>query len=163
MKTISITTALLISISAAAFSAEKPAREALKVRAQYVLPGSETREPYSGSLFKISFPSPVLDPSDIVGTASKESDNVIFRNPQQITEEGLTERAFEIMLPEPVTGDPAEISFPEKESRSLLFRDPQSITEEGLSEKAFQISYPAAVIGSPDEIRATELKRMSGK
>lgn len=156
MKTISITTAALIALSANVFSAEGPVREDIKVRAQYVLPGSEPTQLNRASLFQINSPEVILEHDELTGSAVK-SGTFRFKNPEAITEEGLSEKAFLLTYPEAVIGDPSEILLPVN-SEKFQFKNPRAITEEGLNEKVFQVSYPAQVIGSPDEIQASELK-----
>lgn len=157
MKTISITIVVLIIMIAAAYSAERPVRKEIKVRAQYVMPGSENRGPEKSSLFNIAFPAPVTEVPAVTDLESSDTRSVRFRDPEEITEEGLSEEAFRISLPAPVIGEPEAISLPDTRVREP-FRKPAAITEEGLTEKAFQISYPEPVIGSPSDIQAHELK-----
>lgn len=157
MKTISITTAALIALSANVFSAEGPVREDIKVRAQYVLPGTEQTQLNKGSLFQISFPEVTLEHDELKSASAVTSGTFRFKNPQAITEEGLTEKAFTLAYPEAVIGDPSEIALPVS-SKKFQFKNPQAITEEGLNEKVFELSYPAMVIGSADDIQAQELK-----
>ena len=157
MKTISITTAIVLALSANAFSLEGPVREDIKVRAQYVLPGSEPTQLNRASLFQISFPEVNLEHDDLVGASAVTSGTFRFKNPEAITEEGLTEKAFLLAYPQPVIGDPSEIVVPVK-SEKFRFKNPQAITEEGLNEKVFELSYPPMVIGSADDIQARELK-----
>ncbi|HEY0897113.1 MAG TPA: hypothetical protein VGE15_11225 [Sphingobacteriaceae bacterium] len=162
MKTISITLVVLIIMIAAAYSAERPLREEIKVRARYTLAVAENAGPHTGSLFEIGFPSAVTEMTEVTDLVPSESKSAMFRDPQEITEEGLSERAFQISLPVNEVGDPSEITVPEGNVREQ-FRNPAAITEEGLTEKAFQISYPAPVIGSPSDIQAHELKRIPAR
>lgn len=156
MKTITIITASLIALTVNAFSAEGPVREDIKVRAQYVLPGSEPTQLNRGSLFHIRFPGVSLEHDELSGMPAS-SGTFRFKNPQAITEEGLTEEAFLLTYPKPVIGDPSEIVVPVS-SEKFQFKNPKAITEEGLNEKVFKLSYPAPVIGSVDDIQAEELK-----
>ncbi len=157
MKTISIALVVLIIMIAAAYSAERPVRNELKVRARYTLPVAENAGPHQRSLFEIGFPAAVTGMTEVTGLVPSGSGSVMFRNPQEITEEGLSEQAFQISLPANVIGDPSDIIVPEGTVREQ-FRDPAVITEEGLSEQAFRIRYPAPVVGSPEDIQAQELK-----